>query len=191
MESNLFREMLPSGENIRLKIVSDIYYLDEGMILPDCMDIPFDDESETEDSVSNFSDAESYDPHEICEQVMLAEYRDEDGRVTITYDDSAMTDSEETVTQVTFTKDKPCLVSILRDGANRSMLVFEEGKRHVCEYIVYGMSIPVCVGTRRLTNTVTDGVGNISLDYVLDINGNSTQRAKITLTLEKIEKNNL
>ena len=142
--------------------------------------VPFDDDADTDDGF------EADDGPQKLEQVTVASYSEENGRVTITYDDSEILEMPDTLTQVTYTVDDPGCVSIVRSGALRSMITLEEGKRNMGEYKIGPYSLAVAFYGRRVKNTVKDGTGEIELDYTVEMNGSGTSRTKMKLILEKL-----
>ena len=117
------------------------------------------------------------------EFVTVGKYAEENGRITITYDESEILQTPGTLSQITFREEEPGLVVILRTGAVKSMFVLEAGRRHVSEYDMGFIKIPMCFCASRVVNTVKDGVGEIELDYRVEMNGSQTQRTKMKITL--------
>ena len=108
----------------------------------------------------------------------------EDGRATVSYDDSEMLGMPKTLTQITFSFDEPDTVEIVRTGGVSSMFVISRGKRHLCEYKVGPMSLSVTFRGIKVENTVTrDGTGEICLDYVVEMGGAVTQRTRMRMVL--------
>lgn len=181
-------ENLPtSGESVRIKIESVTYQgLPGGSPDSDVVyeegesDFPVD----IEDAALRAMSAESADTGPIrTEFVTEGKYNFSAGRITVTYDESELLEIPGAVTQVTFRKDEPNLVAIVRSGTVSSMFVLEEGRHHVCEYNVGFMRIPMCFYARRVRNTVSRGVGIIELDYNVEMNGSVTQRTKMKITV--------
>jgi len=183
-------EKLPtSGEPVRLKIESvtyqgfppsapsfgsDVVY-EEGE-----SDFPVD----IEDAALRVMSAEGDDAGPMrTELVTEGTYSFSAGRITLTYDESELLDVPGTVTQITFRKDEPGLVAIVRSGSISSMFVLEEGRHHTCEYNVGFMRIPMCFYAKRVKNTVSRGRGVIELDYSVEMNGAETQRTKMKITV--------
>ena len=169
------------GFEVKLKIVSAIY--SHGMPETPAFDemdlVPEYDECE------EFEDSPLDDGAERIEQVTLASYSDDGGRVTITYDDSEVLDTPQTTTQVTFSKAEPGLISIVRSGGLSGMIVIEEGRHHTGDYRIGPYSLPVAFYGKRVKNTLKDGEGKLELDYTVEIGGADAQRTKMTLTVTK------
>lgn len=119
------------------------------------------------------------------EQVMLATFSEENGRVTISYDDSEILELPPTLTQITFTRDEPGLVSIIRSGGLKSMITVEEGRRHSGEYRFGPYSMPMAFYGRRVRNGIADGEGTLELEYAVEMSGTDTQITKMQITVSR------
>ena len=82
-----------------------------------------------------------------------------------------------------FDKKTPGLVSILREGAVSTALVFEEGRRHLCVYETPYFPIELCVNTLSLENTLTYNGGFIRAEYLVEMNGILAEKTIITISL--------
>jgi uncharacterized beta-barrel protein YwiB (DUF1934 family) len=105
-----------------------------------------------------------------------------DERVIIAYDESELTGMEGSHTQVRFERATPGLVSMLRNGTVNTILVFEEGKRHICAYQTPYMPFEICVLTKSVKNTLLDD-GKIELDYIVEIRGAQAERTQFTIEI--------
>lgn len=188
-------EILPtSGKAIRLRIISEISLHGRsssiGWELSDADEVSSDEPEhfpeDIEDAALQFLDRQKEengtDDVMRIDQNTEGAFCERDGRVTISYDDSELTEGLPTLTQITYRPDEPHMIAILRSGAASSMYILEEGRRHVCEIKTAGMSLPVTFSARRVRNTVSDGIGDILLDYSTEISGAVTQH-----TIMKIE----
>ena len=182
-------EKLPTaGEPVRLRIESVTYQgVPEGLI-PESDVVYEEGESEfpvdIEDAALRAMSAEAGDAGPMrTELVTEGRYSFSAGRITVTYDESELLEVPGTLTQITFRKDEPGLVAIVRSGTVSSMFVLEEGRHHTCEYNVGFMRIPMCFYAKRVRNTVSKGKGVIELDYSVEMNGAETQRTKMKITL--------
>ena len=122
-------------------------------------------------------------------QDTVADFAAEDGRITISYDDSEMLGMPKTLTQITFSEDDRGTVEIVRTGSVSSMFVIGRGKRNLCEYKVGTMSLSVTFRGIRVDNTVNaDGTGEIYLDYTVEMGGAVTQHTRMRIVLgESVE----
>ncbi len=117
------------------------------------------------------------------ELVTEGKYSFASGRITVTYDESELLQSPGTLTSITFKKSEPKLIAIVRTGALDGMLVLEEGRRHICEYNVGFMKLPVTLYASRVHNTVSRGRGTLELEYTVEMNGGAAQRARMKITV--------
>lgn len=85
---------------------------------------------------------------------------------TISYEESELTGLEGTTTVLHI--DGP-RVTLLREGAFNSQMVFEEGRRHLSMYETPYGSLSVGINTRRMKNTVNEGGGDLEIDYAIEI----------------------
>lgn len=108
---------------------------------------------------------------------------DDGKRVTIGYNESEATGLDGSVTEISFAKDDPGLISMLRDGTVKTVLTFESGKRHICVYETPYMPFELCVITSEAVNEIAEK-GQIYLDYLIEIKGAEAERTKFYLSIE-------
>lgn len=190
-------EALPTGgESVKLRIKSVIY----SGTAENSSAVPLEDDGASEDSFFG-DDGEVFDIEQAALSAMEAQsaqtsdeplhtelvtegkYSFESGRITVTYDESELLQAPGTLTSITFKKNEPKLVAIVRTGALSGMLVLEEGRRHICEYNLGFMKIPVTLYASRVHNTVSRGQGTLELDYIVEMNGGTAQRARMKITV--------
>lgn len=119
---------------------------------------------------------------EIFDMVSIATYTDDGKYIAISYDESLATGLDGSKTTIFFRKDDPHIVSMLREGAVSTNLVFEQDKRCHCVYKTPFMPFELCIHTTKITNTLYEG-GFIDLDYVVEIRGAQAERNKFKLTI--------
>ena len=162
-------------KNIRIKLTSlreatnDHFF---GQILGDEVDELEDEElpleeNEPEGPIEMFSEGELYITDE---------------RVIIAYDESELTGMEGSHTQVRFERNAPELVTMMRSGNVSTILVFEEGKRHICTYQTPYMPFEICVFTKTVKNNLLDD-GVIELDYIVEIRGAQAERTQFKIEI--------
>ena len=115
----------------------------------------------------------------LCHVGILTE---EDGRIEFSYEESEITGMEGSTTAISFSKDNPSLVSMVREGSVSTALVFEQGKRHRCAYNTPYMPFEISVHTRRVSNTLLEN-GVLELDYIIEIRGAKAERTKFRMEL--------
>ncbi|MBQ3063741.1 MAG: DUF1934 domain-containing protein [Clostridia bacterium] len=121
------------------------------------------------------------EPQEI-EMTAEGSYHDDGHRVTVTYREGELSGLGNAKTTIFFQKSDPHTVTMTRDGAVRTALLFEEGKRHICIYKTPLMPFEVAVKTRRVENTLSEN-GKLRLDYTVEIKGADPERTELTLSL--------
>ncbi|MBQ8836356.1 MAG: DUF1934 domain-containing protein [Clostridia bacterium] len=104
-------------------------------------------------------------------------------KIEIEYEESEITGLEGSKTKVIFDKKEPTLVSILREGAVSTMLVFEEGRRHMCVYQTPYFPIELCVNTLSLENSLSYDGGSMHAEYTVEMNGVLAEKTIITISL--------
>lgn len=103
---------------------------------------------------------------ETVELVTEGELREEAGGYTLTYQESAVTGMEGTLT--TFQIEKDC-VTLMRVGEVNAQMVFQEGRRHLSMYATPYGNLAVGVNTRRMRASMNKAGGEIELDYNIEI----------------------
>lgn len=119
---------------------------------------------------------------EVIEIHSLGTMETKDGRVEIAYEETEATGMEGATTAVSFMTEQIGVVSMLRDGAVSTVLVFESGKRHHCIYQTPFMPFEVCVHTLKVENRLLEE-GYLNLDYIIEIRGARAERTKFRMEL--------
>ena len=159
-----------SAKGIRIKIHSELYEIDASLFANDDIDtdnIPIS--------------AEEPEP-QIMDINSLGSYTDDGERISISYDESEATGMEGSTTSVTFAKGQEGIISMIREGAVSTVLVFEEGKRHHCVYNTPFMPFQVCVHTLKVENRLLDEK-YIALDYIVEIRGAKAERTRFRIDI--------
>ena len=137
-----------------------------------------------EEGGASFTDKESADGNtENTTLTTDCTIADKVGRIEIEYEESEITGMEGSKTKVIVDKANPGLVSILREGAVSTALVFEEGKRHHCVYETPYFPIELCVNTLSLENKLTYEGGYFTAEYLVEMNGMLAEKTHITITI--------
>ncbi len=119
---------------------------------------------------------------ERMEMMTEGSYLDDGTRVSISYKESEATGSEGSRTTVSFQKNAPELISVMRTGSVKTALIFEEGRRHHCVYQTPIMPFDVCVYTTKVHNAL-ESEGALVLDYAVELRGADAERTQMKLTL--------
>lgn len=156
------------NKEVRIKIRSCRYEVDASLF----------SEDDTELCISDDRSAEP-ETVEICTVGRLC---DADGRFDVSYEETEVTGMEGSSTSVSFLPKESGIVTMLRDGAVSTALVFEEGKRHHCVYNTPFMPFQVCVHTMKVDNRLhVDGC--LELDYIVEIRGAQAERTKFRMEI--------
>lgn len=154
---------------VRIKIKSVRYEVEASL---------FSEDSEYGDSLVELPEAEP----ETVEINTVGRLSEEKGRIEISYEETEVTGMEGSTTAITYMREQEGLVTMLREGAVSTALVFEEGKRHHCVYNTPFMPFQVCVHTMRVDNRLdTDKL--LELDYIVEIRGAQAERTKFRMEL--------
>lgn len=137
--------------------------------------------SDGEDGIQMMAEDTQNEP-EIIEIYSLGSMVTKEGRVEIAYEETEATGMEGATTAVSFMLEQPGVVSMLRDGAVSTVLVFETGKRHHCIYQTPFMPFEVCVHTLKVENRLLED-GVLNLDYMIEIRGARAERTKFRMEL--------
>lgn len=162
--------MAKNEKEIRIKLHSELYEVDASLFS--------EEDSDTED----FSVPEDSPSPIICDVNSFARYVDDGERISVSYTESEATGMEGSITELSFLKNEPTIVTMTRNGIVSTTLVFEEGKRYHCIYKTPYMPFEVCVRTVKVDNAIL-GVGRLLIDYIIEIRGAKAERTKLELQL--------
>ena len=116
------------------------------------------------------------------ELMMEGRYHDDGTRVTISYKEGELTGMKDARTSISFQKSEPHLVTMTRDGAARTAMIFEAGRRHLCIYQTPYMPFELAVATKKVQNRIEEN-GTLHLVYTAEIKGANGQYTDFTMTL--------
>lgn len=119
---------------------------------------------------------------EHMEMTVVARYRDDGVRVSVSWQETAASGMEGSTTTITYQHTSPEIVTMLRTGTVRTSLTFERGRRHYCVYQTPIMPFEVCVATDVLENDI-GGAGTLFLDYAVELRGATAERTRMRMTL--------
>lgn len=120
------------------------------------------------------------DEVERIEITVDANYLDDGTRVSMTYHESELTGMQGATTTLTYQKNNPSLVSMLRHGTVKTALVFEPGNRHFCVYQTEIMPFEVCVLTKAVDNAI-ETEGRLFLDYTVELRGAQAEHTRFQM----------
>ncbi len=154
---------------VRIKIRSVRYEVEASL---------FSDDVDTLEGLRAIADAEP----ETVEINTVGRMCEDGGRVEISYEETEATGMDGSSTAVSFVKGQEGLITMLREGAVSTALVFESGKRHHCVYNTPFMPFQVCVHTMKVDNKLQTE-RYLDLDYIVEIRGARAERTKFRLEL--------
>ena len=137
--------------------------------------------SDEEEPLSWSSVGEENEP-EVIEINTLGTMKEDGGRVEISYEETQATGMDGSSTAVSYLSDEPGVVSMIREGAVSTALVFEAGKRHHCLYHTPFMPFEICVYTKKVENRLMEE-GYLELDYMIEIRGARAERTQFRMEL--------
>ena len=135
----------------------------------------------TEKNSGTYSTEGAPEP-EVLEIRTLGTLTNNGDRVEITYEESEATGMEGSTTKISYLQAQAGVVSMIRDGAVSTALVFEKGKRHHCLYRTPFMPFEVCVHTLQVDNRLATNK-TLDMDYVIEIRGAKAERTKFHMEL--------
>lgn len=122
---------------------------------------------------------------ETLEMITEGIVRVRSGRVEIVYDEGELSGMEGSRTTVSYAKNEPRTVSMIRTGAVSTVLVFERGVRHLCTYETPYMPFQIGVLALSVDNRL-ESEGEIVLDYLIEIRGAQAERCKMTMKVTRV-----
>ena len=156
-------------EEVKIRITSVSYEVEASL---------FTDEEEINGEVAPVPENQP----RAMEISLFGHKNEKDGRIEIVYSEDSSTGLEGSETSVSYAAADRGVVTMIREGAVSTALVFEAGKRHHSVYNTPFMPFTVCVHTLTVSNRLEDD-GVIELDYIVEIRGAQAERTKFKLEL--------
>ena len=154
-------------ENVRIKIRSVRYEVEASLF-------------SEEDAVLDLSELR-VEPESV-EINTVGRFEIKDGRAEVTYEESEATGMSGSTTAISFLESDAGIVTMIREGAVSTALVFEASKRHHCLYKTPFMPFQVCVHTLKVDNRLLSD-RYLDLDYIVEIRGAQAERTKFHMEL--------
>lgn len=104
---------------------------------------------------------------DLLEMVTPGNYIMKDGAYIITYRETGPDPSESYKTTVTIDPDHK--VTVVREGAISSHMIFEQGQKHLIYYDTEFGFMTIGVSANKVNTTLTENGGDIEIDYSLEI----------------------
>ncbi|MBQ3792255.1 MAG: DUF1934 domain-containing protein [Clostridia bacterium] len=111
----------------------------------------------------------------------------EDGRISFTFGEKDFSENAVKRTCISFDPASPKLIMVTRDGEVPSVLVMEEGRRHLCAYQTPYMPFDLVTYTVSVDNRLSEKGGTLEMDYYIDIQGSTAQRVRLSLEIRPEE----
>lgn len=108
--------------------------------------------------------------------------REEDGSFRVSYEDSEATGLDGCLT--TFCLSPTGMLIMLRRGEIKTCMVFEKGRRHLCDYGARGGVPSVVLHTHSLSSDLTEQGGSLFVDYSVEIRGVRTERNELSIKIQ-------
>lgn len=109
---------------------------------------------------------------------------DPNGNIVISYNENEDDGRVAVVSRIVFDPAEPDLVAMSKEGAISTVLSFESGKTHICEYKTPYMPFKVYVMCNLVKNTLLYD-GRLKLDYILDINESNPQHFYVSVRIKE------
>lgn len=138
--------------------------------------------------------AENEENEDNVEEILLcteATISTEDrGNIEISYKENEDDAQIASTSKIIFDPETPDLVVMTKEGAMSTVLSFESGKTHICQYQTPFMPIKVYVETKSVKNTLLKD-GKLKLDYTLNLNDTDPQHFIITVKMKETEEDRI
>ena len=76
-------------------------------------------------------------------------------------------------------------ITLMRNNTNRTNLILEEGKRHLCQYGTQFGSMMLGVFTKLVKIDLNDQGGSLQANYTLDLDTNLASENEIIITVKE------
>ena len=124
---------------------------------------------------------------DVSEFVTDAEFTYGD-RCDLIYKESSELGMGDSTVKITWLRDDPQVITIMRTGDVETVMAFEPGRRHITAYSIPEMSFELCTHTLKSENTFDGEKGEIYLDYIIEIRGGFAGRRKMRIELLPVPK---
>ncbi len=134
----------------------------------------------------------SFDTEETQEtetfEIFAQGIAEQDGtRFSVSYEETELTGMEGSTTTLSFDRDNPWQITMLRTGTVSTALTFTMGRRHITTYDTGVMPFSLCVYTVSMDNRLSLDGGRLELDYLVEIRGAHAERNHLVLEISPVE----
>ena len=107
-----------------------------------------------------------------------------DDRCDLIYAESEELGMGNSTIKISWLREDPLVITIMRTGDVETVMAFEPGRRHISAYNMPGMAFELCTHTLRAENTFDGSADGIMyLDYIIEIRGGFAGRRKMKIEL--------
>lgn len=107
----------------------------------------------------------------------------EDGKLSVSYDETELTGMEGAHTVLEFTAEEPGTVTMTRSGSASTSMIFKENSRCMSTYETGVFPLEMCITTKSVENSLDINGGKIIIDYTVEIHGVCMERTYLTVTV--------
>lgn len=108
-----------------------------------------------------------------------------DGEYYLSYDESGMLDSGETVKTQIFIKSKDSLI-LQRTGSIKSRMLIEKGTRNTSQYTTLYGDFAIGILGETIEHNLTENGGEIKLKYTIDSDLRLISRNQVNITVKEV-----
>lgn len=126
---------------------------------------------------------------DVIELITAGRYYNKNGSFYITYKESEATGLEGVTT--TLKVDGEDCVTLIRNGSQKSRLLLEKGRRHLCHYDTGFGPLMVGVSGCNIKSCLDDLGGELVFKYTLDINSNTVSQNEVFVSVKEEISNNV
>lgn len=134
-------------------------------------------------SIKGISYSDEFDDEDIVELTTIGDMRYKEGKYFLTYKETEMTGMLGTVTVLEI--DGQNQVILNRRGTNKSQLIIEKGKRHICQYGTEYGEMVLGVTTDSIKSTLSSKGGALSFKYSLDVNSSLASMNEVYIDVKE------
>jgi len=121
------------------------------------------------------------------ELVTEGKYYKEGNTYYVKYNESEVTGLEGTTTTIKIDND---VVTLMREGSVNSQFVFQKGRKHISYYDTAHGAFVIGIFANNVDIKMDDSGGEISIDYQIDIDNNSTGNNDFHMSVREVGNSN-
>ncbi|MBQ8915018.1 MAG: DUF1934 domain-containing protein [Clostridia bacterium] len=110
-----------------------------------------------------------------------------DGRITLSYEETAIEGVEGCSTIISFDPAMRGCVTVERVGPLASVFVISRGERIFSVYKTPYGAIDMCIYAKRVLNSLSEDGGMLILDYAVELKGLTAQRTKMEVKVTVLD----